>query len=174
METVAGSIIGTPMYMAPEQADGRHDLEDARTDLYSVTVLLHELMTLEHYLANLTELPDVLAGVKTQAISHRLADYTKYPTAPLGYISVATHGTQKDPAHRFQTAGEMVVALGRARDGLGDVVCDLTATRRAVGEVGRFVDRHPGLSRAIGYPAVLAVIGSLAFTVLELAKLALH
>jgi len=174
VETLAGSIIGTPMYMAPEQADGRHDAEDARTDLYSVSVLLHELMTLEHYLSDRTEMADVLAGVKTRKVSHRPKDYTKYPTVPMGYLMVCEHGMQKDQAQRYQTAAEMVEGLESARDGMNAVVCHVTATRRMLGELSRFVDRHPSLTWTLAPLVALSLVGSLGFTVFELVSMALR
>jgi eukaryotic-like serine/threonine-protein kinase len=42
--TATGTVIGTPQYMAPEQANGERDL-DARVDIYACGVLLYEMLS---------------------------------------------------------------------------------------------------------------------------------
>ncbi len=163
LATRAGAYVGTPSYMSPEQALGKNDELDARTDLYSVTVLLAELVTLRHYLGDRPSVEATLAAVVGEEISIRRLFREEHPHQPRPPVELAytiARGLQKDPARRFQTAGEMIEELQDVLVGRGAVRCQVTFTKRALREMARFVDRRP----AIAMLAMLAVVASVIFT----------
>jgi len=111
--TQTGSVLGTPQYMAPEQALG-HPV-DARSDLYAVGVILYVATTgqLPIHGATLYELlRNQVEQYPASASSMRL-DLTP------PYEAVIMQALAKDPAQRFQTAAELGAALHYASQTLG-------------------------------------------------------
>jgi serine/threonine-protein kinase len=106
--THTGELMGTPHYMSPEQAAGKPI--DGRSDIYSLGIILHELLTgevpfqAESPLAvlhqHIYEPPPPLAKIRPDL-------------APLTHQIVATC-LQKDPAARFPDAAALLVALDQA------------------------------------------------------------
>ncbi len=144
LQTMLGAIIGTPLYMAPEQASGANDAIDARTDVYALTVLFHEFLYLEHYLEGRSSIPDIIEGVKTvippvQAIG-RKPGQSSVP-AELGWF--VSRGFQKDPAKRWQSAREMIDELQAILQGRLRVQCSRTMAKRMLYEAVSVVDRAP-------------------------------
>ena len=169
LATRLGAFVGTPSYMAPEQALGKNDELDGRSDLYSATVLLHELMTLRHYLGEQPSVEATLAAVAGDDVSFRTLLAQRHPhqaALPAELMYSLARGLQKDPARRFQTAGEMIEELQDVLEGRGTVRCQVTLTKRMLREMGRFVDRHPRLAML----AVLGMFVSVAFTSLALVR----
>ncbi len=162
LRTQAGQLLGTPAYMSPEQARGANAELDGRSDLYSASVLLHELFALRHYLDGKTTLPGLLLGVASEEFpaSALLASAVEPYPAALGHF--LAKGLRKDPAARYQNADEMLAVIRSVQSGRIAVQCPVTATRRVVGEAGRFVDRNPMLATsafALGVVALLAGVG---------------
>jgi eukaryotic-like serine/threonine-protein kinase len=110
--TLTGSIMGTAQYLSPEQAQG-YAVSDA-SDLYSVGVILYELLT--------GVVP--FEGESAVAIAFKQVSATPRPpselnpTLPPSLDAVVLRALAKDPAERYGNADELIAALQRERDAL--------------------------------------------------------
>jgi serine/threonine-protein kinase len=109
--TDAGSIVGTAQYLSPEQARG--DAVDRRSDLYSLGVVLYELLTgtVPFSGDSPVEIAMKHLSAPVEPPSKRRADI------PRELDLVVTRALAKDPDDRFQTAEEMEAELARIADG---------------------------------------------------------
>jgi serine/threonine-protein kinase len=167
--TRIGAIIGTPAYMSPEQACGDHAKVDARSDLYSAMVLFHELLGLEHYLADKETLEALLEGIKSEPMG-TLKLFGMRRTPPAELVHVLAKGLQKDPAQRFQSASDVIARLRAVLEGTAQVQCHISFTKRTFRELGRLVDRTPW----VGFAVLGGLTASVGFAGFELARYLLH
>jgi eukaryotic-like serine/threonine-protein kinase len=164
-ETVAGQLVGTPAYMSPEQARG--EPVDERSDLYSLNVVLYELLTLHHPLAEKQTLAEMI-----HAITHepaRMAGFVHSPHQPsvaMDLSWVIKKGLEKDPAARYQSASEMLERLERRAEGKIPIQCHITFVKRATGEWSRFLDHHP---KVVSLGMLVALVAIVTEIVLALA-----
>jgi serine/threonine-protein kinase len=112
--TQAGTMVGTPAFMSPEQITGKP--VDARSDVFSAGVILYQFLT--------GEMPFTGAGAWTIA-KKIMQDDPAAPSTLDGTISpiydqIVSKALAKQPAHRYQSAREMGVALRRAYEGKVD------------------------------------------------------
>ena len=108
-KTMTEQAIGSVHYIAPEQARGSKT--DGRTDIYSVGVMLYEMIT--------GKLPFDADSAVTVALMH-LQSTPKMPREinpgiPLGLEQITMHAMQKNPAQRYQNALDMLGDLERFR-----------------------------------------------------------
>jgi hypothetical protein len=106
--TGTGSILGTPEYMSPEQAEGVS--VDHRSDLYSLGVVLYELLTGQPPYQAKTPLAVVLMHVKEPLP----LPHTINPNVAEPLEQVVLKAMAKDRNQRYQTAAEMEQALKNA------------------------------------------------------------
>jgi serine/threonine protein kinase/formylglycine-generating enzyme required for sulfatase activity len=99
--TNVGSVIGTPHYMAPEQCQGEE--ADSRSDIYSLGVVLYELLTgVAPFLAKTP------TGVAIKHVTEKPRPLREInPSVPEAVDRVVLHALEKDPNARPQTALEL-------------------------------------------------------------------
>lgn len=108
--TQLGMAIGTPAYMAPEQAAGQSDV-DHRADLYALGVVAWELFTGRHPFASKTT-PQALLAAHFVEMPAPLAE--QCPGLPPHIADVVMRCLAKDPADRPASAAEVLLALDTA------------------------------------------------------------
>ncbi len=108
--TKSGAIFGTPLYMAPEQARGRHDIVGPPTDQWAIGLIAYRLLTGEVYWQ-----ANTFAALVLQIVSEPLAPpSTRLPTLGPAFDAWFARSCERDPGRRWRTVGHQVVALGEA------------------------------------------------------------
>lgn len=104
--TFKGGAIGTPIYMSPEQVAGNESV-DGRSDIYSLTVVLYEMLT-----ASIPYAADTPFAVAMMHLQNPVPDISLIrPDLPPECQQIIEYGMAKTPSARFQTAGELAGAL---------------------------------------------------------------
>jgi len=110
LQTHAGLIVGTVAYMAPEQARG-HEV-DSRTDVWSLGVVLYEMI------AGSTPFNGDTTNDILTAIREHDPPPLHQPAAPKELARIVSKALRKNPAERYETAGEMAIDLKNLKEGL--------------------------------------------------------
>ncbi len=148
--TTAGVALGTPAYMAPEQATADPQI-DGRVDIYALGILAYEM---------LTGYPPFHGLNPQQTLA---AHVTRVPT-PIGerrpglspmLESTVMRCLEKRPADRFQTADDLVAVLEPLATPSGGM--PPTSAMRATTDSAPIAEKSPSRSRALGAGAVLLV-----------------
>jgi serine/threonine-protein kinase len=102
-DTREGEVLGTPGYMAPEQAAGRVQAFDVRTDTYGLGAILYEILTSQgpHGSPTLTEVLRRVQENSPPAPSHF------NPTVPRALEAICLKAVSRNPDQRYQTANDL-------------------------------------------------------------------
>ncbi|HSZ13046.1 MAG TPA: Stk1 family PASTA domain-containing Ser/Thr kinase [Solirubrobacteraceae bacterium] len=107
--TLTGSIMGTAQYLSPEQAQGL--VVSAASDLYSIGVILYELLTGAVPFEGETAVAIAFKQVSAEPQEPSALN----PALPFSLDAVVLRALAKDPAHRYADADELIAALERER-----------------------------------------------------------
>lgn len=108
-----GLDIGTPLYMSPERANSQPP--DARDDLYSLGVLLYEMLTGKVPYSGRT-----VSSVRNAQLNDPLPEpVNPYGALPRPLYRAVTTALAKDPEARYQSVGDLILDLDLAAEALG-------------------------------------------------------
>lgn len=112
-QTQSGTIMGTPAYMAPEQAEGKTRRATAAIDIYALGVILYEALTGEPPFRGAT----VLETLEQVRSCEPVAPSRLRPKIPRDLDTICLTAMNKDPARRYAAAAALADDLGAFRRG---------------------------------------------------------
>ncbi len=109
--TKAGTVVGTPAYMAPEQAAG--EVVDARADVYALGAMLYHVLAGRRPRAA----PKAAQVVRDEHADRQPPLLEIEPRLPIDLVTIVKRAMALSPANRYPTAGEMAADLRRFQTG---------------------------------------------------------
>ncbi len=150
--SLSGEMAGTPHYMSPEQTLAKRAPLDHRTDIFSLGVVLYELLTDQRPFDS-----DDLQQLVYQICFQEPTTIGKLnQQAPRDLVTICTKALEKDPAARYQTAAEMAEDLERF--GRHEPILARPAT--AVARARKWIRRHRPLAATTSTILSIVIIGT--------------
>lgn len=163
-QTMQGEVMGTPAFMAPEQAAGQVDRIDHRTDIYGLGAVLYEILTGEPPFSGL-DTREVLGQVlQTEPLAPRY----HWEEVPPALEAACLKALAKEPAGRYQAAAELAQevmtwqevqrrqaeeALRRQTEVLQSILNSMSEAVLVADQQGQLLLINPAAERLLGVQA---------------------
>ncbi|MGE0432902.1 MAG: tetratricopeptide repeat protein [Planctomycetota bacterium] len=154
--TLDGDVFGTPAFMAPEQADGRTDEIDERSDIFSLGGVLYQMLTFAPPYTGTSTADTVAKAARHQLVPPRTRNAAR--GIPKELQAIVLKAMAADADDRYQTVGELQADLAAWQSFGRTTAWRSGPLERAV----KWTRRHPAGSLAAG----LLVVGGLVVAVL--------
>jgi serine/threonine-protein kinase len=149
--TLTGDMVGTPSYMAPEQAAGRADLVGPATDIYGLGSILYELLAGRPPFKAETPMETLVQVQFAEPVSPSRLQ----PKLPRDLVTICLSCLQKDPRQRYASARALAEDLDRFLDGR-----PIQARRTGVLErLGRWCCRKPAVAALLAALVLVFLAG---------------
>ncbi len=159
--TQEGSIMGTPMYMSPEQALGDLQAIDQRSDVYALGAILYEMLTLQPPIEKTGDYVAILRRVGLGEIippEKRAPKRARDGKIPRELAAIAMKALAKEPGQRYANVELLRQDIERFQEGRS--VSAKEDTRKEM--IWKFVKRNKGLSAGLAM-TLLVLVASLWF-----------
>jgi serine/threonine-protein kinase len=107
--TLQGEVIGTPAYMAPEQAEGRLHEIDQRTDIFGLGAILYEILSGQPPFVG----PNTLEVLKRAVRGNPVPPRVLWPEVPAGLEAICLKAMASDPRERYSSASDLAQEVQR-------------------------------------------------------------
>src|SRR5262249_7500895 len=147
--TATGAVLGTPSYMAPEQAGGQSAAIGPAADVYALGAILYHVLTGRPPFQAATPLDTVLQVLHAEAVPPRQL----LSTTPRDLETICLKCLHKDPGRRYTSAAALADDVDRYLGGEPIVARPVGRLERSA----KWIGRHRGLSAGVA-AAVLALV----------------